>query len=75
MAKSFLKFREVRDTGKTKVWSVTNNNDIVLADIKWYAPWRRYVADFNYGSTIMDSHCLKEITSFIDIEMNKRKKS
>ncbi|RDY58902.1 hypothetical protein [Flagellimonas nanhaiensis] len=73
MAKSFLQFVEIKDTGKTKVWEVNNTSNIILGRIGWYSPWRKYVFMPN-ESTIWDFKCLSEVKSFMFNEMQKRKK-
>lgn len=72
-AKSFLTFRQVRDTGKTKVFSVDGKfSGESLGFVKWYGSWRRYV--FYPGQMMLfDSGCLTEITTFIDGLMAERK--
>lgn len=73
MVKSFLVFKEIKDTGKTKIWRVESQDENSLGLIQWWVGWRRYVFVPNEG-TLFDSGCLKEITTFIDAEMQKRKK-
>jgi len=64
-AVSYLKFEEVKDTGKTKVFSVESiQGGDRLGSIKWHAPWRRYVL-FPSSNVLFDSNCLLEICSFI----------
>jgi hypothetical protein len=66
-----LQFSDIKDTGKTKQYSVGCNNDY-LGIIKWYAPWRRYTF-FPKENTLFDNNCLKEIINFIDNQMKLRK--
>lgn len=68
----FLKFTEIKDTGKTKVFSVTNLSGDNLALVKWHAGWRKYTFQ-PVEYTIFDSSCLKEITEYIDKLMEDRK--
>jgi hypothetical protein len=73
-AVSYLRFDEVQDTGKTKVFRVSSvQHDIDLGKIKWFATWRRY-AFFPESSTVFDSNCLFEIQSFIARLMLDREK-
>lgn len=69
----FLSFAEVKDTGKTKVWSVTSKESgYVLCFVKWRTGWRKYVfAPCN--DTQYDSSCMDEISEFMKVEMAKRK--
>lgn len=69
----FIKFTEIHDTGKTKVFSVTpKTGDDELGKICWYPAWRRYVL-FPASQTLFDSKCLNDITTFIDVLMADRK--
>jgi hypothetical protein len=59
---------------KTDTFNIQSvNGNSVLGTIKWYSHWRRYCF-FPTEYTIFDSKCLKEITEFIDEQMNLRKK-
>jgi hypothetical protein len=70
---AYLSFKEVSDTGKTKVFN-TLSVHVILGQIRWYAPWRRY-AYFPVKNTLYDAGCLKEIVQFIDELMLERKNS
>jgi len=70
--KTYLKFKEEKDTGKTKVFGVFNLTGERLAQIGWFPGWRRYTLTAK-RNTIWDSSCLKEITTFIDNLMEERK--
>ena len=72
MAKSFLKFTEIKDTGKTKVFDVSNLQGDSLGRIGWFAAWRRYTY-WPVCTTVYDASCLKEITVFINNLMLDRK--
>jgi len=70
-----LRFDEVKDTGKTKVWKVVSTHaNADLGEIKWYYAWRRYVF-YPDEDTLYDSRCLTIIINFINSEMEARKKS
>ena len=70
---AFLSFKVWKDTGKTKIWDVTNNeNSAWLGWVKWYAPWRKYCF-FPYKDTVFCSKCLSEIVSFMQEQMELRK--
>ena len=69
-----IKFVEVKDTGKTKVWEaiMTAWPGSVLGTIKWHGAWRKYVIQYENG-TIMDKGCHKEVDTFIDEQMKIRR--
>lgn len=68
-----LEFQEVRDTGKTYVWSVVNRqSQIVLGVIRWYGGWRRYVF-YPASDMVFDAKCLMSIVEFITTQMELRK--
>lgn len=69
-----LRFRETGDTGKTKIWSVDTQTGLVLGEIRWYGPWRRYCF-FPSDGTLFDASCLIEITAFIHSHMEARRGS
>ena len=63
---------------KTDRWEVFNRVgdpkcDDPLGDINWYARWRQYVFDPNFG-TVWNSRCLIDIAEFLKAEMEKRKR-
>lgn len=68
----FIKFDEIKDTGKTKVFSVKSLDEFKLGVISWYPSWRRYTFQPSV-QTIFDSKCLIEISEFIDTLMKERK--
>jgi len=61
--KSRLRFVEgITPKKVTKEWSVYSG-DVFLGEIKWYAPWRRYVFYTSPG-TLYDASCLFELSMF-----------
>nr|WP_299067117.1 hypothetical protein [uncultured Allomuricauda sp.] len=67
-----LIFKEVKDTGKTKVWEVSSrHNDVVLGKIGWYPQWRRYVF-YPFPNMLFDYACLRETGKFIHKQMVAR---
>jgi len=58
-----IRYRHPSKSGKTKIWKVTDNANVNLGDIKWYAHWRCY-ALFPLGGTIWEEDCLREIADF-----------
>lgn len=70
---TFLAFTEIKDTGKTKVWSVDNSNDgSFLGTISWRGGWRKYVLNVE-PQTIWSADCLADVSKFIDARMAERK--
>ena len=63
--KSRLRFVEgITPKKVTKEWSVwLHSGDVFLGEIKWYAPWRRYVFYTSPG-TLYDASCLFELSMF-----------
>lgn len=49
------------------------NETVLLAEIKWYAPWRKYCF-FPEDDIVFDNKCLKEILDFINFLNEKHKK-
>jgi hypothetical protein len=72
---AFIKFTEIHDTGKTKVFNVhpIQSTDL-LGKICWYPNWRRYVF-FPSQMTLFDSKCLADISNLIVQLMTDRKLS
>jgi hypothetical protein len=59
----------------TNVYAVrTKSGGSRLGQIQWYAPWRQYTFDPDYGTTY-SAGCLGEIAQFIEREMADRKRS
>jgi hypothetical protein len=74
---SYLKFTEIKDTGKTKVWEVTNSNDgSYLGRVKWHGPWRKYVLAISQYCVpaIWSADCLEAVGTFIEERMLERKR-
>ena len=73
---SFLIFVRGQDSasGLTKSWDVCPKAsiDTPLGQIRWYAPWRRYVY-YPKSETLYDAACLRDITEFLEREMRERK--
>jgi hypothetical protein len=70
---TFLAFTEIRDTGKTKVWSVDNSNDgSHLGVVKWYGGWRKYVLATE-PDCIWSPDCLNDVAAFIGQRMADRR--
>lgn len=73
-AKTHLKFVEIKDTGKTKVWEIQNSFlGAKIGLIKWFGAWRKYCF-FPNEETVFDTKCLNRISEFMDEQMKSRKK-
>jgi hypothetical protein len=70
----FLDFRQIGDTGKTKIWRITTkgNEHSWLGEIRWFGAWRKYCF-YPDGGTIFDNKCMLEIINFISDRMAERK--
>lgn len=71
---SFCKFLRVgeSESEKTQLYQVRSMDDVPLGEIKWHAPWRRYVF-FPLVGCLFDAECLMEIGSWIYKTMARRK--
>jgi hypothetical protein len=49
-------------SGKTKIVAVKSMDDSPLGHIKWYAPWRKYAFQPDWG-TIFEADCLGDIAA------------
>lgn len=68
-----LSFRQRRRTGKTAIVAVGSKySGEDLGQIRWWAPWHRYVF-FPNRNSLYDSACLKEVSESIDAMMLHRK--
>ena len=72
---TYLVFRELRDTGKTKVYAVDSLRDGQrLGLIHWYGRWRQYTLEPEHN-TIWNKDCLKEIATFLGQLMVERREA
>lgn len=70
---TYTTFTEVRDTGKTKVWSVDNSKDgSHIGKIRWYGAWRKYVL-CPASQTVWSADCLRDVAEFIERQMGARR--
>ncbi len=59
-------FKQMTDSGKTVIWTVTNTlSGMILGLVKWRGAWRKYVFETEAGR-VFDSGCLREIATFLD---------
>ncbi|OZI09595.1 hypothetical protein BWI93_03160 [Siphonobacter sp. BAB-5385] len=71
--KTYLKFVQIRDTGKTKIFEVQSlRYGNKLAEIKYYGAWRKYTL-LPEAHTLFDCKCLQEITDFMNSLMEERR--
>lgn len=71
--KTYLKFVQIRDTGKTKIFEVQSfKYGNKLAEVKYYGAWRKYTL-FPEPNTLFDCKCLQEISDFMKILMEERR--
>ena len=69
----WIHFNLVSKTDKTGTYDViANEGNIVLGQIKWYSPWRKY-SFFPNNNTLFEKTCLQDIINFIDKLMEERK--
>ena len=69
----WIKFIEVDEKPKTKVWSVqTIESELEIGIIKWRPSWRKYCF-FPDNETVFEEDCLRDIADFI-IEKTKEHK-
>lgn len=77
----WIEFRlavEQPDSGKTRRWDVVTKGGekevggIVLGRVFWWGAWRKY-AFFPAAATLYEPTCLRDIATFIEDEMRKRR--
>lgn len=69
----WIKFVEMQTSTKTKIFMVyAKQDDSVIGQVRWYAPWRQYSFQPMEG-TVFERQCLLDITRFIQNLMNERK--
>ena len=54
-------------------WVVAKDGDVLLGEIRWYAPWRRYTFRAGAYGSGFDATCLRDIAAFIEKRMAERK--
>ena len=66
--------REPDPSKRTKEWLVRPMADRtqVLGEVRWHAPWRRYVFRPN-ARTLYDGECLRELSAFCARQTADRK--
>lgn len=71
---SFLDFEDkgFTESGKTKRYTVLNRQGLIIGNIHWHGPWRKYVYEAS-GRQILDHLCMEEIVDFLHKLMDERK--
>jgi len=59
---------------RTEIWTVTDQEEYRLGEVRWYAPWRRYTFQPD-AETLYDAKCLQRISDFCAEETFKRKRA
>lgn len=68
----YIKFYEKPIAGyKTKVWTVTNKNNIYLGQIAWWSAWRQYCFQPSLNC-IFNTQCMEDIIKFIETRKYER---
>jgi hypothetical protein len=49
---------------KTDIFEVVTHDGLVLAEIRWYARWRKY-ALFTRSNTVWEEACLTEVSAWL----------
>lgn len=62
---SYLTFQPAGESASrlTKLWDVVSHGE-VIANIRWYAPWRNYVIEPK-PFTLWDAVCLTQVAAFL----------
>lgn len=75
---SYVEFIESpwdKDDGrKTSRWRLRSKTHEFLGEVRWYAPWRRYVF-YPRNDALFDANCLWDIADFVAKETEKRKEA
>lgn len=62
------------ESRRTEIWTVVSQGEYRLGEVRWYAPWRRYVFCPDVD-TLYDALCLHRIATFCAEETKKRKEA
>lgn len=70
----YMEFELIERKSKTNIYEISNiKNGESLGIIEWYAYWRQYIFQPEYGFVLFNSDCLNEISKFLS-ELNKKHK-
>lgn len=73
--RQYIRFDLIEEKSKTNVYEVVNiTHEYPLGVIKWYTPWRRYCFFTTEGELILSVGCMKQVSAFITVLMEDRKK-
>ena len=54
-------------TTETAHWVIKNKKSgIILCDIVWYSPWKRYVSSYTNNNAAFEAQCHRDIAEFLD---------
>jgi hypothetical protein len=71
----WVEFERLPARMKNKVtydWRVLTRYGVLLGQVRWYSPWRRY-SFFTFDACIFEQECLRDIAAFCERETNSRK--
>lgn len=69
----FFGYRRKSKSGKTSLWYVQDRDQVVLGEIRWYTPWRRY-ALYPETGTVWEQNCLQTCANFCEVQTDKHRK-
>ena len=71
---SFKLWEAPSEKRKTAIWRIHALDGMVIGEVRWYAPWRKYCFS-PLAASVYEQVCLREIADFIvsQTEAHKRK--
>jgi len=64
---TYIRMVQIRDTGKTLVWSVeAKEGGAKLGEVRWFGRWRGYA--FFPLDAIFEHKCLRDIADFVEMQ-------
>lgn len=70
----YLTFYKAGEYPKTEHWVIASRTDsYILAQVKWYGPWRQYIMFPESGNILFNKDCLQDIVNFLK-DLNKEYK-
>jgi len=61
------------DSGKTNIWSIYSRDRLLLGEVRWHGPWRKYVFRTTEAGVMFDGGCLREIIEFCESRTEEHK--